>query len=255
MKKVLYTLNINDYAPQVRELTYPLLKFYARKIGAEFFEITERRYPGWPVAYEKLQIWTLARRLDADWNIFLDADALIHPDTVDFTTYLPRECIAHNGTDFASLRWRYDEYFWRDTRNIGSCNWCSIASRWCLDLWHPLEDLTLAEALDRIQPTQEERNCGLIDREHLLDDYVLSRNIARYGLKVQTLTELQKVLGLTWQTWFWHAYTIPIEDFPTIDPDGNPVLDKDGRPVMKPGKVSELKNTRKLWGIADDFGH
>ena len=208
MTKVLYLLNVNGYAPEIRALTYPLISHYARKIGAEVVEITERRFPGWPVVYEKLQIHRLAQENGAEWHIYLDSDALVHPETPDWTCFLPRDTIAHNGIDMAAVRWRYDEYFLRDGRNVGSCNWNTIASRWCLDLWRPLDDLTCEEALDRIYPTVEERATGLIDPAHLIDDFTLSRNIARFGLKVQTLVSLEKQLGFVDAGFYWHAYVI-----------------------------------------------
>ena len=40
MHKVVFTLNVNDYAPEIRQYSYPLLRYYARKIGAEFVEMT-----------------------------------------------------------------------------------------------------------------------------------------------------------------------------------------------------------------------
>jgi hypothetical protein len=212
MKKVLYTLNINNYAPEICALTMPLIKGYAHKIGAEHVEITERRFPGWPIVYEKLQIYRLARENKADWNIYIDSDALVHPETLDWTCFLPRDTVAHNGFDMANIRWRYDEYFMRDGRNIGSCNWMTIASDWCLDLWRPLDDLTLEQALERIQPTMTEKATGLIDSAHLIDDYTLSRNIARFGLKAVMLTTLEKKLGFTQSEFFWHSYTIGVED-------------------------------------------
>jgi hypothetical protein len=211
MRKVIYTLNVDGYSPEVTALTYPLIGAYAHKIGAEWVEIRDRRFPGWPPVYEKLQIHRLAQENKGDWHIYIDSDALVHPETLDWTCFLPRDTVAHNGVDMANIRWRYDDYFLRDGRNIGSCNWLTIASSWCIDLWRPLEDLTLTEALNRIYPTVEERNT-VITREHLLDDYVLSRNIARFGLKVKTLTQLEKDLGFTDAAFFWHAYTMPVEE-------------------------------------------
>lgn len=217
MKKALYTLNIGDYAPEIRALTMPLIKHYAHKIGAEHIEITERRFPGWPVVYEKLQIHRLAQENGADWHIYIDSDALVHPETLDWTAFLPRDTVAHNGVDMANIRWRYDEFFLRDGRNVGSCNWMTIASSWCLDLWRPLDDLTLEQALDRIHPTVDELNT-IITREHLIDDYTLSRNIARFGLKVKTLMQLERDLGFVDKEgnvtshFFWHAYIISIEE-------------------------------------------
>ena len=82
MKKTLFTLNVNKYSPEIVELTYPHLKAYAHKIGAEFVEITERKFKKMPVTYEKLQIFNLGK--DNDWNIFIDADAMIQPMMLGF---------------------------------------------------------------------------------------------------------------------------------------------------------------------------
>ena len=80
VKKTIFLLRINDYSPEICALTYPLIRRYAQKIGAEIFEITKRRWPDWPVVYEKLQIFYLAQELQSEWQIYFDADTLIHPD-------------------------------------------------------------------------------------------------------------------------------------------------------------------------------
>jgi hypothetical protein len=112
----------------------------------------------------------------------------------------------HNACDMASIRWKYDEMFLRDGRNIGSCNWFAIAADWCFDLWHPL-DISLEEALDNINPIPNEEAHG-ITKEHLIDDYTLSRNIARFGLKFKKAMDLQQEVGLSGAEFFWHQYTI-----------------------------------------------
>jgi hypothetical protein len=210
IRKTLFTLNVDGFSQDIIDITYPYLKRYAKKIGAEFVEITERQFPGWPVVYEKLQIHRLAQEMGNDWNIYLDADALVHPETVDWTLFLKKDTIAHNGSDMANIRWRYDEFFMRDGRNIGSCNWCTIASDWCIDLWRPL-DIPMGEALDNIQPSVGELNT-IITREHLIDDYALSRNIARFGLKFTTLMRLQEEIGLKDADFYFHLYTIPTDE-------------------------------------------
>lgn len=207
MRRVtVYTLNVDGYAPEITALTYPLLRRYAEKIDADFHVITERNWPAMPPVYEKLQIHTLARERGDEWAIFIDSDALVHPDFFDVTEHLPRDTVCHNGLDMAGCRWRYDDFFRRDGRHIGSCNWFTVASSWCRDLWAPLTDLTLAEALERIFPTQHEL-ATVITREHLIDDYVLSRNIARYGLKCKTVIQIQRDLGDT-GNYLWHQYTL-----------------------------------------------
>jgi hypothetical protein len=211
MSKAVFLLNINDYAPKLREITYPLFRFYAHKIGAEIVEITKRRYPDWPIPYEKMQIYDLAREGGFEWNIYFDSDIIVSPETPDWTIYIPKDTVAQNGHDISSVRHRYDQYFLRDNRNIGTCGWCTIASEWCLDLWHPCEDLTPAEVIDRCTLTIEEMNSNVMDIGHLADDYVMSRNVARYGLKYVRITDICDKLFGPGAALMWHQYTIPAE--------------------------------------------
>lgn len=205
-RTTVYTLNLGPYAPAITDLTFPLLAAWTSKIGADLVILDQRRFPDWPVCYEKLQIHARAQERGDDWSIFLDADALVHPDTPDFTRLLPRDTVAHNDMDMAAVRWDYDQYFQRDGRHIGSGNWLALASAWCLDLWRPLDDLTRDEALARIHPAAFERRAG-ITPDHLLDDYVLSRNIAKYGLKFTTIKEVQVQTRCTGE-FFHHDYLL-----------------------------------------------
>jgi hypothetical protein len=73
LKKTIYTLNIGGhYNDELTGMTYPFIKAWAYKIGAEFYEITERAFPDFPGRYEKLQIYKLGREHKNDWNIFID---------------------------------------------------------------------------------------------------------------------------------------------------------------------------------------
>jgi len=204
----------------------PVTQNFCDKIGADFFEIKDRKYPEFAPVYEKLQIFELGQEMKNDWNIFIDADTLVHPDCFDFTTQMKKDTVAHNGKDFAPIRWKMDRYFLRDGRNIGSCNWFAVASDWCIDLWHPLDDITREEAIANINPTAKELGT-IIEASHLIDDYTLSRNIAKYGLKHTTLRDIFQPYGFQDGNFFWHQYTIPIEQ-----------------------KVQEMKKVLKVWGIA-----
>jgi hypothetical protein len=214
VKKIIWTLNVGDYAPEIRALTLPLLKAYAFKIGAEICEITGRMFPAWPTTYQKLSIWKLAQEARADWSLYIDGDVLVHPDMWDISEHLPFDTVCHNGRDMANTRWKYDDYFRRDGRNIGSCNWLAVASRMCLDLWRPIEDLTPEEAMENIFPIVNEWNYVDDDgtprcrAEHLIDDYALSRNIARFGLKFTTVIEMTQRLGLGNAGYFAHNYSL-----------------------------------------------
>jgi len=212
IRKAIYTLNVDDYASEITAITYPLIQRYAQKIQADFIIINTRKYPEWPPVYEKFQIYDLAKIGGHDWNIYIDSDALIHPDMPDFTTFLARDTVLHFGQDFAPIRWRYDRFFRRDGRHIGSGNWFTMASDWCIELWKPLDDLTREEAVDNIFPIVDEIASGVIQPSHLIDDYVCSRNIAKYGLKFISAWKLTEQYGFPrGGPWCWHAYTMPIE--------------------------------------------
>ena len=185
-RTTVYTLDVDGYAPEILALTRPWLERWVDKIGARLCVIDRRRWPNRPAVYEKLQIHDLARERGDDRIIYIDGDALIHPDMFDPTDHVPMDTVAHNGCDMAGNRWQYDEYFRRDGRHIGSGNWLAIGSSWTLDLWREQDDLTYEEILSRIHPTQHERSLG-IGPERLIDDYILSRNIARFGLKFTTI--------------------------------------------------------------------
>jgi hypothetical protein len=228
VKKTLYTLNVNGYAPEITALTFPLLKHYAAKIGAEFHVITERKYPEMPITFEKFQVSELAQERGDEWSIFFDADTLIDPEQFDITNHLPKDTVAHNGSDFSGIRWTWDKYMKRDGRGIGSCTWCVIASDMTVeDLWwkpfpHTADEHGMRYALNtnilpNIHITVGEHNSGHCQREHLIDDYLLSRNISRFGLKFTTVSDICSNLGVRGPNgakispWLWHLYTLSNE--------------------------------------------
>jgi hypothetical protein len=211
MKRTIYTLNIEQkYMTEITDMTYPLLKQYAHKIGADFYEITERKFPDFPITYEKCQVYELGKEANNDWNIFIDCDTVVHPDTPDWTVFLNKDTCCHNGSDLAPIRWKTDRVFWRDGRHIGSCTWFCIASDWTIELFKPLDDITLEEAVASIFPTFPETKAGYAP-ERLIEDYVFSRNIARFGLKFTTIRQLLTPLGLQ-EGFLWHAYMTPPEE-------------------------------------------
>lgn len=208
IKKTVYTVNINNYQPSITKLTFPLMKAYAHKIGAKFHVIDKAKWPEVPGRFEKFQIYELGKLHGNDWNIYIDSDCLVHPDMVDMTCYLNKDTVAHNGRDVLTNRYRADVYTMRAGVNFSSCNWLAVASDWCLDLWHPLEDMTFEQACKNIFPTVQERLQGIKPGD-LIDDYVVTRNIARYGLKFTTIIELlQKHCGYDTNFMMHHLYGI-----------------------------------------------
>jgi hypothetical protein len=209
VKKCIFTLNLNpeQYLP-ITDLTYPLIRRYADKIQADFRIISERKFPEWTTTYEKLQVYELGK--EYDWSMFIDCDALVHPDTFDFTEHIGKDTVLHNANDMANVRFRYDRFFRRDGRNIGSPTWLCLASDWCRELYKPLDDLAPEEAYANIFPVASETLAG-IEPSRLIEDYVMSRNIAKYGLKFATIEGVLKEMGCPGFDLFFHLYGISIE--------------------------------------------
>jgi hypothetical protein len=227
IKKTIYTVSIENYAPEVTKITFPFIRAYAHKISADFHVIHTRKFPEFPGRYEKLQIYELGREHQNDWNIYIDSDALVHPDMLDMTTYIEKDTVIHNGKDVLGNRYREDAYTMRDGRHISSCNWFAVASDWCLDLWHPLDDMTFDQACANIFPTAGELNNGVKSAD-LIDDYVLSRNIARYGLKFKTAVDiLREKCGYETNFMMHHLYAIGEQE-----------------------KVMKLKQCLASWGVS-----
>lgn len=211
MKKTLYTLNINNFMPELTEVTFKWMDIYAKKIGAKFEIITERKFPDMPPNYEKFQIYELNKKNGDDWSIFFDADAIIHPDCVDWTIFTGKDTVIGYDKDFANIRWRYDKYFERDGRNIGCGTWFMAVSDLTSDLWHPLEDMTYEEALSNVIPVVNERVDIGLKPEHLIDDYLTSRNVAKYGLKFETVNNIVAKYKLP-EYFLYHNYTMSKEE-------------------------------------------
>lgn len=207
-------------------MTYPWIKRWAQRIGAEVVEITERKWPDYPPVYEKLQIFEKAKELLADWIIYIDSDTLVHPDMPDWTEMLPPDTVLQNGHDFVLNRIDIDDYFRRDGRYIGTCNWFTIANKMCLDLWHPADDLTLDEMLKRMHLIAGEKVTGLMNDGHLIDDYVLARNVARYGLKYTNVPDVLAKYGRQGDCYLYHQYLI-----------------------SNAQKAEEIKKTITAWGL------
>ena len=134
-KKCIFLLNIppidnhqSSIVNEITKLTYPFIEMYAQKIGADVHVIKERKFPEWPVTFEKLQIYELAQEMQNDWNIYIDSDALVNPNMMDVTTLIGKDTVLHHGNDVSTHRYRPDRFFQRDGRWLGSANWFAVAS-------------------------------------------------------------------------------------------------------------------------------
>jgi hypothetical protein len=167
LKKCVYTLCVDNYFPELCELTIPNHEAYAKKIGADFKLITERKYPEWPATYEKVQIYE--QGVNYDWNIHIDADMLIHPDLHDITKPDLTKIYYYSIYD-PRLYFPPNLYFLRDGRLVGVCSAFIAVPNWCHDLWEPFS-MTFEQAKEGLKSV------------HGIDDYCFSINFAKYGLK------------------------------------------------------------------------
>jgi hypothetical protein len=169
----IHILLINDFFPELTEMTLKTVERYAKNINAKLNIISQRKFPDWPILTEKLQVYDYP---DYDWNILMDADILVHPDTIDpLIKFDPRE-VGNKDEYQASNQLRPDKYFIRDGRNLGLSGCLICTSRLTHDLWEFPTDLTKKEVLGNIL---QDRKC--------VDEYVISRNLAKYGLKYREL--------------------------------------------------------------------
>lgn len=200
MTKIIFLLNINNYSPEITSITYPAIEKYAERIGARIIEIQDRKYPDFPIVYEKLQIFDLAKQNPADWYIYIDSDALIKFDLPDITKWLEKDTVFQVNSDPADVRFRLPI---KDERNIGTCNWFTIFSDQCIDLFNPDIGMAYDEMLLCMTPTEEEAK--VFDSLHLIDDYVLSFNLAKHGFKYKNAKDLQDTYHCNY---FHHEYLV-----------------------------------------------
>lgn len=226
-KKLLITLCVDNYAPDITGITFPLLKHWAKKHRYDFCVITERKNPAAPPVMEKFQCYDIVQNQQAEYAIFIDADAMVHPDMFDPWEHIPKDHCFHNGHDMCNLRWTiaHDRFFKRDGRMLAGGNWLTGATDLTYDIWAPHDDLTVEQAIANITPLVIEKKT-VIEPSHLIDDYLTSRNIAKYGLKFAELQKVTERLGLPNQ-YMWHQYVIGIEE-----------------------KIIEMRKVLKHWGLA-----
>jgi hypothetical protein len=204
-RKQVVTMMIGDFAPLTTRITLPSIRSWARKIGAEFHVIDQAVFHRPSVTYEKFQLYRLSRGYD--WTIFIDADALVHPDTPDWSEMVTRDQVVFHALDMRLNRFRAGPYLRRARCLAGACTWLTMFSDCCRDLWHPLdeEETSWEECVASIQPTAAERASGHCPAEHLIDDYLVSENVCRYGLKATTVVDLCRQAGIP-AGYYWHLY-------------------------------------------------
>ena len=199
MKKLIHVLNINDFFPELFALTFPTIKSYAKRHGFQINLITERKFPDYPINYEKMQVFQDG--MGADLNMLCDADMLIHPHFPDVHEIVKNPAyVAFN--DNYNISWKYHveriPYFMRDGRDVGIATNFVVTSDWTHDAWEPIplsaKDI---ESLAKKEVTEDGNQRGW---GHYADEFAISFNMAKYGLKYT---------GVTWEEWMrpWLVHT------------------------------------------------
>jgi alpha-N-acetylglucosamine transferase len=76
-----------DAYKKLSETTYPSIRQYAQKIGADLIELPSRKYPAFNVSYEKLQISEVLGSYKR--AIWFDTDLIIRDDTPSLFDIVP----------------------------------------------------------------------------------------------------------------------------------------------------------------------
>jgi hypothetical protein len=128
-----------------------------------------------------MQVWEDGK--DAYINALIDADVLVHPEFPDLMRIIPSHHVAFNDAYNISQKCKINHYFLRDGRDVGIASNFVVSYKSTHDLWEPLSI------------TPEEAKEITFVREGDIDEYCLSHNLAKYGLKyvgITPRTELRK---------------------------------------------------------------
>lgn len=166
----IHLLNIGNFFPELTELTYPTIESFAKRIKAKINIITKMKISSDNILAEKLQVYEDGK--EYDYNIFLDLDLLIHPQCYNPFKNIPPFHVAFKDAHYANEIFKQDEVFKNDPRNVGVSTCCVFSTRETHQLWKPISELNLEQITNNI--IQDRKN---------IDEYTLSRNLAKYSIK------------------------------------------------------------------------
>jgi len=89
MKKAIVTACYGKDYEAMGAVTLPLIRRYAKSVGAEFIQISERKFPENPAFFEKFQLFDILTKFDR--VIWMDSDILVRDDCPDLFGLVPRE--------------------------------------------------------------------------------------------------------------------------------------------------------------------
>jgi len=215
MKKLLVTMDIGGYAPELTKYTIHLMKEYCTLTDTDFVCITERKFPDFPITYEKFQISTLGK--DYDYVMWLDADCIISLDTPSIPDMLYRNALAY----FPTGHNLFDGFFREELAGtISVCNYASITKKDGMAVWTPfpgtweelqeeiikyIDPLHALEQLPKYEQTDEDTayfkstesmSPNILKAIHRrVDELILTHNYASFKVPVDTVRYLEALDG------------------------------------------------------------
>lgn len=173
MSTCVHFITIRDPSLRHQDISLPMVKDYAKKIGADLNLISERKFPDFPVYYEAMQIFESGKKYE--WNLYLQPGGLLGEQLPDVTEYCPHDavstCILYNAS--GQFLTENNIYFERDSRNLGISDTVVLSNRVTHEIWEPLPS-SYSTYKNLILDGDVTKICS----------FALSYNIAKYRLKV-----------------------------------------------------------------------
>lgn len=164
MRVGVFTVAVDNYLPELMELTIPSIEQYSKKIGASFTLIKDRKFPDLSPTYEKLQIYELGQ--NNDFNILLDADFSLNEKMYNPIPCLTLGCIGAWMQYDAHLTLKKDDII-GPTDDMVSTNFLVVPHPFH-EIWKPFDN-----------PEIMIKN---MKRPFCLDEYCISRNRIEMGV-------------------------------------------------------------------------
>ena len=196
MKKLLVTLNINDYDKEITELTFPYMREYAKNIGADFHIIKERKFPDFPLMLEEFQMYEFAETYD--WIIFLDGDCLINPKGVDLTTLVEEDRVLIAKFNSPTHHYHPDNIEGKYNLKYYAPFFFLVFHKNSKDCVKPYQNPYDYYEYINLNSTYPEMKDYMKIRTHLseeeikdtlIDEFLLTLNLHRYNIKTASLQE------------------------------------------------------------------
>lgn len=183
MKKVIVTLDIN-YPKEITELTFPYMQKYADNIDADFVVLKDRKFTNLPITMEKFQLYELSNYYD--WVIFLDADTIVNPNAVDFTSVIDYNTILVSEYLWPIGQFKVDEEIFEGKFDIHTPFYFLCFPSILKDVISlPSNPLDFVKYVN----TTESMVTAGKDPSWHLDEFILNYNIIRYGLSTVSLKD------------------------------------------------------------------